>query len=414
VSEPQNDWSHGMRLVPLAADYEVYRRQVIFECCKWDPQVGDVGTISDHACILSPETAAHLSRLAESLAAETLGLERSLARRPELMAHLGFGRRLRGALARADPDAAAVRVMRFDFHPTTDGWALSEVNSDVPGGFAEASALPSLAAAYTPNSVACGDVARALTSAMSDRLGSGARVAFVHATSYADDRQVMQFLADKFTLAGFACALIAPDHVRWSEGRALSIAAGQSGPIDAIVRFFPADWLLSLPRRSGWRGYFRSRTLMCNPPLALLSQSKRLPLVWDRLGVAVPTWRQVSPETRDPRDAPWRCDETWLVKPALGRVGEGVAWKGAVPHKAWRRIAREAASSPRNWVAQRRFQSRPLASRLGPRHVCISVFTVDGRASGFYGRLSANAIIEKHAQDAPVLILPAIGRRHAA
>ena len=33
--------------------------------------------------------------------------------------------------------------MRYDFHPTIEGnWAVSEVNSDVPGGFAESSLMP--------------------------------------------------------------------------------------------------------------------------------------------------------------------------------------------------------------------------------------------------------------------------------
>ena len=34
--------------------------------------------------------------------------------------------------------------MRFDFHPTIAGWAVSEVNSDVPGGYNEATLLPVL------------------------------------------------------------------------------------------------------------------------------------------------------------------------------------------------------------------------------------------------------------------------------
>jgi hypothetical protein len=39
-----------------------------------------------------------------------------------------------------------IRLMRFDFHPSIDGnWVVTEVNSDVPGGFAEASLMPQLA-----------------------------------------------------------------------------------------------------------------------------------------------------------------------------------------------------------------------------------------------------------------------------
>lgn len=392
-------------LQPLAADYPAYRRQVIFQCRKWDPQVGDVNTISDHACVLSPETAGRLSRWAEALARETLEVERKLARRPELYAELGIPRLLRVALRRLRPDSGRdIRVMRFDFHPTTNGWALSEVNSDVPGGFAEASALPKLAARYVPGTRPDGDVAGVLVSEVAERVGRGARLALVHATAYSDDRQVMQFLADRFEAAGFRYALLAPDHVRWKDGRAMSIADDQAGPLDAILRFFPAEWLPNLPRRAEWQAYFRETTLMCNSPRAVLTQSKRLPLVWDRLGVSAPTWRVVLPETRDPREAPWRRDERWLLKPALGRVGEGIAWRGSVPNEKWRQLRVNAFLSPRAWVAQRRFEPLSLLCGSDVKHLCVGVFTVNGKASGFYGRLSARPVIDKHAQDVPILI----------
>jgi hypothetical protein len=170
------------------------------------------------------------------------------------------------------------------------------------------------------------------------------------------------------------------------------------------VRFYPADWLRLLPSRSGWRGYFGSATVMANPPVSALSQSKRLPLLWDKLGVATPAWRSALPETRDPREAPWRSDDGWLIKPALGRVGEDVAWRGSSPAKDWRQLARAATFSPRDFIAQRRFTPRLLASRDGAKNLCVGVFTVDGKAAGYYGRLSSHAVIDKHAQDIAVLV----------
>jgi hypothetical protein len=143
---------------------------------------------------------------------------------------------------------------------------------------------------------------------------------------------------------------------------------------------------------------------MTNPPRALLSQSKRLPLVWDRLGVDIPGWRSALPETRDVREAPWRSDESWLLKPAMGRVGESIGWRGAVAPRDWQRMSRSAMFWPRHWVAQRRFAARAIPTRDGPRNLCVGVFTVDGRAAGFYGRLSPRPIIEKHAQDIAVLV----------
>jgi glutathionylspermidine synthase len=393
-----------VQLVPLETDYSVYRRRVIFDCYKWDPQVDDANTIADHACVLSAATAAFLSRSAEALSAETLALETALAQRPDLFADLGLSRQL-GKLC-AEPLARQhPRVMRFDFHPTTDGWAISEVNCDVPGGFAEAGALPALASALVPGTEPGPDPGLAIVDTLRTHIEPGTRIAFVHATAFSDDRQVMQFLAARAELAGFACVLVAPDHLRWSDGHVRSIAERQSGPVDAIVRFFPAEWLPALPRRAQWQNYFRSRFLSLNPPQALLTQSKRLPLVWDELGVPAPTWRALLPETRSPRRAPWRTDDSWLIKPAFGRVGEGVVSCSNRTAKEWRQAARGAFLFPRSWIAQRRFESRQLASAHGPRHLCVGVFTVGGKAAGFYGRLSARTTIERHAQDVPVLVL---------
>jgi glutathionylspermidine synthase len=394
-----------VRLVPLSVDFPAYRRRVVFQCYKWDPQVGDVGTIADHACVLSASTAAQLNAFAEALARETRQLEDALAERPDLYGELGLGPKFKPLLSGIRvPEDQSVRVMRFDFHPTTQGWAISEVNSDVPGGFAEASRLPKLAAAHVPGARPAGDAGAAVVAAVNARLDAKGCIVFVHATSYADDRQVMQFLADQFSNAGYRCALAAPDHIRWQDGHATSVLESLRGAIDGIVRFFPAEWLPALPRDCGWRGYFRNRTLASNPAQALLSQSKRLPLLWDRLGVPVPVWRALLPETCDPRDASWRDDADWLVKPAFGRVGEGLAWRGGVSSNTWRRTRWTAGLRPRQWVAQRRFRSLPLRSADGLRHLCIGVFTVDGKAAGFYGRLSARTTIEKHAQDVAVLV----------
>jgi glutathionylspermidine synthase len=395
--------AEDVRLTPLDIDYPSWRRQVIFQCFKWDPQVGDANTISDHACVLAPGTADFLNRMAEALAAETVELEQALARRPDLYAELAIPPPLRRLLQRP-VQASPVRVMRFDFHPTADGWAVSEVNSDVPGGFAEAGVLAQLAARHVAGTRPGANPADALAAGMIARIGSPGRIALVHATSYSDDRQVMQYLAGRFTAAGFDCHFAAPDHVRWNNSRAQSIAEGHAGQVDGIVRFYPAEWMPILPASSGWRGYFDSLTTLCNPPQALLGQSKRLPLAWDRLGVATPTWRMMLPETRDPREAPWRTDDGWLLKPAFGRVGEDIAWRGGSAVKEWRRIARSAWLWPRSWVAQRRFDSRGLGTDAGPRNLCIGVFTVDGRACGFYGRLAGGAIVDKHAQDVPVLV----------
>jgi glutathionylspermidine synthase len=287
------------------------------------------------------------------------------------------------------------------------------VNADVPGGLNEAGGFARLMLEHHPGAAASGDPAAALADALARR-APGGRVALLHATAYSDDRQVMAFLASRLAAAGLVPVLASPAHVRWRDGRASLDAEFDRGPLDAVVRFFPAEWLPGLPRSSGWEVHFAgARTPLTNPAAALLVQSKRLPLAWPALRVAVPAWSSLLPETRDPRDVRAGPDGDWVLKPALGRVGEDVAVPGVTPEKDFLRIARAARRDPCGWIAQRRFASVPLDVGGRPMHACVGVFVVDGRAAGAYGRLRERALIDGESQDAAVLVAGE-GRAEAA
>ncbi|MCL2694921.1 MAG: glutathionylspermidine synthase family protein [Clostridiales bacterium] len=383
-----------------------YRLRVIFEAYKWDPQVGDHDTIAGHAVLLDSETARELETLAEQLAAETVQMEKTLAKRLALTKPLSLPRKIQRALPRLSgyEEKNHVRLMRFDFHPTADGWAVSEVNSDVPGGLAEASVLPRLCAPFFAGALPPKHTGNLLLQTFAPKIRAGGRVALVHATSYADDRQVMQFVGDTFAAQGYEAVYAAPDHIRWVDGRAICIAEGCEGPVDALIRFFPLEWLTALPRGSDWQGYFDTKTPSCNHPVAILTQSKRLPLVWDKLGLALSGWQTALPETRAPKGL-GGDKENWIYKPAFGRVGEGISIREAIPAKEFKRIRRAATLHPKDWAAQRRFLSQPIPAPDGAaRHLCLGVFTVDGKAAGFYGRMSPKPRIDGHAQDVPILI----------
>jgi hypothetical protein len=84
--------------------------------------------------------------------------------------------------------------------------------------------------------------------------------------------------------------------------------------VDAIVRFYQAEWLARLHCRAAWAPLFRGgHTPVANPGSAALAESKRLPLVFEDLKASMTTWRQLLPETRAPEDAPFWRDEGWLV-----------------------------------------------------------------------------------------------------
>ena len=87
---------------------------------------------------------------------------------------------------------------------TDAGWRISEANTDVPGGLNEASGLPPLVAPYLPGTRFAGDVAGCFAGATLAALPAGAHVALMHATAYADDRQVMTYLAGCLQQAGLS------------------------------------------------------------------------------------------------------------------------------------------------------------------------------------------------------------------
>jgi hypothetical protein len=395
----------------LAVDDDAFaaiRRRMVLDYCKWDPQVGDVATIGRFPLILSRAAWRELASAAEALASETLELERRLIQRPDLHARLGLPRRLRRLLRDAADQGltpAAARVMRFDFHPTRDGWRISEVNSDVPGGFTEASALARLIAEGTDGASPADDPARAYADALAARAGDGV-VALLSAAGFMEDHQVVAILARLLRERGIAAHPAQPQHLTWSDGRARLDSAWHSGPVAAIVRFYQGEWLSRLRHRAGWRYLFVGGvTPVANPGVAILGESKRLPLLWNELKVRVPAWRNYLPETRDPRDAPWRRDDdAWLVKTAFCNTGDSVTLREFTPKRRWARTVLDVLVNPRDWIAQRRFQTGAIETPDGAMFPCVGVYTINGRACGTYGRVSPRPVIDYSAVDVAVLV----------
>jgi glutathionylspermidine synthase len=386
-----------------AEAFHAIRRAMVLEHCKWDPQVGDVSTLAPFPLILSAVAWRELERLTSQLAMETLAAERELLERPELHDDLGLPRAVRRALRfNKPPTPAASRIMRFDFHPTLDGWRISEVNSDVPGGFTEASSLTALLAEHAPGVRAPGDPAETWVSAIA-RAADRGRVGLLSATGYMEDTQIVAYIGRRLAQRGCEAVLMTPDQTRWLDG--VAHVHGDPRPLAAVVRFFQGEWLVGLSRATAWQHFFRGgRTPVTNPGTALLTESKRLPLVWDGLRTPLPTWRELLPTTRDPRDAPWRTDGAWVLKSALSNNGDAVAHPSWSDPAAWRSARRGARWRPRDWVAQRRFDTLELDTPIGLARPCLGVYAIDGRVAGIYGRLATKAIVDYAAIDVAVLI----------
>ena len=395
------------RSIAPAAFGEIVRMMAL-DHHKWDAQVGDVAVLAPFPVVLSRGAWREIASAAEALARETVAVEDELTGRPDLHARLGLPASLASAL-RPQPSAsstpAAARIMRFDFHPSDEGWSVSEVNSDVPGGFTESSRFAKLVADRTSDGAIVGDAGAAWVQAISAFVPSHGAVALLSAPGWVEDTQVVAHLASRLRARGISAHLASPHHLCWREARAHLDSEFCSGPIDAIVRFYQAEWIATLPCRDSWLPLFcGGRTPVSNPGSAALTESKRAPLVWSELDARTTTWRALLPETCDPRDARdlWRGD--WVLKPAYGNTGDDVTVCAQTSRAAWCARVVAALARPRRWVAQRRFQSVAVDSPRGPLHACIGVYVIDGRATGAYARLSPSALIDYAAVDAAVLV----------
>lgn len=399
-----------MKLVSIPKEkYNNYRLDLIFNSYKWDPQFLDNNTVAKHALVITNEEHKELEKLTEQLDAETRKAEEILKDNLNLAKPLELPKKVNKELKNMQnyDSKKHIRLMRYDFHPTIEKkWTVSEVNSDVPGGFAEASIMPQIAInTLEKNEYWYKNFGDILTNAISQKVVQKGTIMLVHCTSYSDDRQVMQFLGDKLEKLGYNVIYSAADHLRFKDNKAFSILDGNEGKVDAIFRFTPLEWLIDIKPKY-WGGYFDTITTSCNHPIAIFAQTKRFSLVWDSLeknGIKLPTWRKLLPETIEVKDA--KGKEGYIYKPACGRVGEKISIKEACTQNEYKEIIEDVAKHPKKYVAQRKFNSKPIASDNGEYfHVCLGSYSVEGKHAGYYGRISKLPRIDSNAADIPVLI----------
>jgi glutathionylspermidine synthase len=402
VSLAETPYRVGTQL-PAEA-FAIIRRRALLGGCKWDPQVGDTPTLAPFPLVLHAETWRRLAAWAERLSAEAFAAEEEILRRPKMLHSLGLPTPLRRVLAQSAPlTPAAVRIIRFDFHFTVDGWQISEANSDVPGGFTEASHFTALVAAHYPDFRIAGNPGDAWADALAGAIDRRGTVALLSAPGLMEDLQVVSFLAHRLSAREINAQLVTPGQIVWRNQRAF--LHGHDSSLSAVVRFFQGEWLIDWPDAQSWQPFFRGGlTPVAHPGHAMITESKRFPLTWTALATTLPTWRALLPESRDPRDAPWAGDDTWLVKQAFSNTGDSVIVRSATSNGHWSETRKAVHRDPDSWVAQRRFSALPLTTPLGEMFPCIGVYTVNGQTAGIYARLSRGPVVDFKAIDIAALI----------
>ena len=398
-----------MKLVKIPEnEYSKYRKSAMFECYKWDPEFYDNNTLAKYVLVLSKEEDEEVKRLTESLDKETIEAEEFLNKNKKIAKKLDLPWQILQKIPsmKSYDKTKNVRLMRYDFHPSTDGkWVVTEVNSDVPGGFAESSLLPNLAReVIKDNSLRYDSFGEKMVEEINKKLNKKGTIMMVHCTCFSDDRQVMQYMGDRLEKEGYKIIYGAADHIHFEKKHAFCIQKNSKEEVNLIFRFTPLEWLIKMkPRR--WDGYFDTVASSCNHPISIYAQSKRFPLVFDDLeknGISMKNWRELLPETIPASKLGDR--EGFIFKPVYGRVGEKIAIKEACKGDEYEKILKDVKKHKKEYLAQKRFISKPLVIDDKEFHVCLGSYTIEGKHAGYYARISDVPRIDSYAADIPVLV----------
>ncbi len=400
-----------MKLIKIPEDkYYDYRINAMFNCYKWDPQFYDNNTLAKYVLVLSKKENEEVKNLTEKIDKETIDAENFInsnfknSYAKELMLDKKIVEQI--PKMKSYNPVNNIRLMRYDFHPSIDDkWVVTEVNSDVPGGFAESSLLPNLAReVINRNDLKYISFGEEMVKAIVKKLEKNSIIMMVHCTCFSDDRQVMQYMGDRLQQEGFKIIYGAADHINFKDGNAYCILDNNKEKIDLIFRFTPLEWLIQMkPRR--WDGYFDTSTISCNHPVAIYAQSKRFPFIWKELekeGIKMTTWKEFLPETIEVKDL--KGKEGFIYKPAYGRVGEKIAIKEACKGDEYNKIIQDVKKHSKDYIAQKRFISKPLIADDKEYHVCLGSYTIEGKHAGYYARINDVPRIDSYAADIPVLV----------
>ncbi len=374
---------------------------------KWDTQVGDTSVLLRQPVLIAAVEWAWLLGKAEQAAREIYSLEQAIADNPTLHRLVGVPHPLGKLLPPPGAPENSLRTLRFDFHPTTGGWFISEVNTDVPGGFGEAGTLPALFEPYYGNILVPTRPLELWGDAVEAGIARG-HVALLHAPGHLEDQQVIFALSRELKRRGYTPHSIQnPAALEWRDGHA-SLCTDPKVRIHLVVRFYQAEWLAEMPNKSGWRELFKrpQGTRVMNPVECVISESKRLPLSFGVAGVACDTLRELFPECRDPGEISEANRQEWVLKAAYSNTGDAIHIGAELTRHAWGRLLQAARRNPRGWVAQRKFETLTLESARGPVRPCLGVFVVGNRAAGAYVRLARNLVTDAHALEAPLFVVP--------
>lgn len=326
--------------------------------------------------------------------------------------------RLAQASARSgDGDIALTRVDLLwgadgHFHPC-------EVNADCPGGHNEAKALPALAkiagheGTVDPTTVV-ESLTRRLAALARRRSPPKPTVGLVYATAYAEDLQVCAFLRQALEAQGIHGVMGPPTALHRGDDGAITLAGH---PIHALYRFYPTEYL------EGQRNLGDLESAVASGALPSVSAFAQM-FLQSKTSMAR-TWAtrdQIAPEDRAwvlrhlpatfqvehvTTEALLEERATWVLKRALGRVGDEVFVGALCEDDLWRTLVVEvqaAAAAGEAWIAQRFVAQAPVPTPWGPRLLTLGAYVLEGTFVGYFARLTEVSHVSHGALCVPVFV----------
>ncbi len=357
--------------------------------------------------VLSTKEHQTIVALAERLAAILRKVENRLVQSSEKLKALGISDELI-ELIQAEAESP-LQLARYDFFPTpSGGWAVSEFNEDVPGGFNEIISAPQLLPEFHSGYQFVDRFAEAFL----ESIPATGTIALIYATGYSEDLQHMLILQTILQQRQQPAILYSPRHLKHRWGK--FTVDGQS--VAGFVRFYPGEWFRLLDNRRHWLHAVK-RLPMLNPLRRLISQSKSVFAAWEEEGMVsaeeLEFLHSVAPLTYRLPDAIKRTDlfrhikedrREWVLKENFGRMGENVVMGSLTSDPDWQLSLAEALKRPHDFIVQQKFDVTPIPFSQGLQYPGIGAFMINGQFVGYYSRIAKEPFLTHSATYVPTVI----------
>lgn len=392
----------------------------------WDAFFGGERRVDVLPLVLSGELHRSAVDAAESAVAAIEAVAARAHEDPQEAALYGYhpdvGRLVRASWSSGDRTS----FTRVDLLLGDDGvFRACEINADCPGGHNEAFGLPRLARdagfveGENPTTVV-EDLAARLAELARDQSGARGPVGMIFATAWSEDLQICALLERRLAAMGVKAIFAPPTAPRLRDG-ALSI---RGAPVRVMYRYFPTEYMEGQANLEEIATALETGAVRSVPSFSTMYMQSKLSFarafaLKDQLSrehrAAIDRYL---PETVDLADMdPERLiaeRDQWVLKRALGRVGDQVFVGMLTSQDYWRGLVEEVVSldvagcDPRGerdpWIAQRIVRQRPIPTPFGDRLVTLGAYVLDGRFAGYFARVTPATHVSHDALCLPVFV----------